>query len=226
MDTALYRHDCGKCIWLITSSACSPNITSQMLHDAGIQCDECYSVSWRESKYTLIHLKRKDRVRLSKLKRAMRKLDESFNVKGSCIMGYNTLSSNEKEASVTDHPGFKRMVELLNANSEELESYLDKGTIFTNKKGMLWKYIEGTDPRLMTRVQLEARVRKLTPLVAEVARIRSENDNLTHILGSAQDQIVFLTSKTDDLFGKLIDKTEECATYKQRLIDRGIDPRC
>ena len=117
-------------------------------------------------------------------------------------------------------------MELLNANSEELESYLDKGTIFTNKKGMLWKYIEGTDPRLMTRVQLEARVRKLTPLVAEVARIRSENDNLTHILGIAQDQNVFLTSRTDDLFGKLIDKTEECATYKQRLIDRGIDPRC
>ena len=136
--------DHGKCIWLITYSACSSNIEFQMLHTTGIECDECYTISWRESKYTLIHLNRLKRARLSKMKKAMAHLENTFGVKGSCIMGYETLSSNEKELNVTEHPGFKRMVELMNAKSEELKSWLKEGNIFTNRKGLLWKYIEGT----------------------------------------------------------------------------------
>ena len=164
------------------------------------------------------------------MKNAMVKLETTFAVKGSSIMGYDTLSSNDKEASVTEHPGFKRMVELLNIKSTDLDSWLEDRDILTNRKGLLWKYIEGTDPQLMTRVQLINQVRKLTPFVSEMTRVKAENENLTTItdirnseLENSEKRIVFLTSRNESMFARLLEKTEECAAFKQRLAEHGID---
>ena len=182
MQKSKYKQDGGRCIWLMICSASSPNLTFQMLHTVGIECDECYTVAWRESKYTLIHLNRSKSIRLSKMKKAMASLESTYDVKGSSIMGYETLSSNDKETSVIEHPGFKRMVELLNARSMELESWLKEGDVFSNRKGLLWKFIEGTDPQLMTRVQLIDRVKKLSPLVvAQVTSTQALKPSSSHV---------------------------------------------
>ena len=230
MEKKPYKQDGGRCIWLITCSASSLNLTFQMLHTVGIECDECHTVAWRESKYTLIHLNRSKSIRLSKMKKAMANLESTYGVKGSCIMGYETLSSNDKETCVTEHPGFKRMVELLNAKSTDLDSWLREGDVLTNRKGLLWKFIEGTDPQVMTRAQLVDQVRKLRPIATEATHIKAQNENLTAImeirtseLENAQKRIDFLLARNENLFGRLLVKTEECAAFKQRLLHHGID---
>ena len=169
----------GKCIWLITYAACSPSITHTILRDAGIDCVECHTISWRESKYTLLRLNKSKRTRLSTIKNAMLKMEESRGVRGSHIIGYDTLTSNTKEGSVKEHPGFMRMVQLLNQKSTELESWINEGDVHTNKRGLLWQHIEDTDPADMTHAQLVHRVRTLAPLALENTRIQSEIDNLT-----------------------------------------------
>ena len=230
MEKDTHKREIGKCIWLITYAACSPNLEYQMFHAVGLVCDECYTITWRESKYTLIHLKRSKHARLSKMKNAVVELELKYSIKGSCIMGYETLCSNNKEICVTEHPGFRRMVELLNAKSTELNSWLQEGDVFTNKKGLLWKHIEETDPTLMTRAQLLDRIRKLTPLASEALRVKVENENLTSVLEirsseleDANKRIDFLTSRNENLFTRLLEKSEECAGFKQRLFEHGID---
>ena len=220
----------GKCIWLITYAACSPNITHTILRDAGIDCVECHTISWRESKYTLLRLNKSKRTRLSTIKNAMLKMEESRGVRGSHIIGYDTLTSNTKEGSVKEHPGFMRMVQLLNQKSTELESWIKEGDVHTNKRGLLWQHIEDTDPADMTHAQLVHRVRTLAPLALENTRIQSENDNLTAILGirnselaDAQARINFLTTRNSTLFNELLDKTEQCSTFRQRLQTNKLD---
>ena len=157
-------------------------------------------------------------------------LDASHGIRGSFITGYDTLTSNTKEDNIKEHPGFMRMVELLNKKSVELESWINEGDVFTNRKGLLWQHIEGTDPSAMTQTQLVHRVRTLAPLALENTRIRSENDNLTTILGirnselaDAQARIDFLTTRNSTLFNELLDKTEECSTFRQRLQAHKLD---
>jgi len=60
-----------KSTWLITYASGSPDITKEMLEGCRIKCNECYTTTWRESKYTLIHLTYTNRKRASSLERAM-----------------------------------------------------------------------------------------------------------------------------------------------------------
>ena len=92
-------------------------------------------------------------------------MDASHDIRGSFITGYDTLTSNSSEVSIKDHPGFMRMVQLLNQRSAELESWVREGDVYTNRKGMLWPHIEGTDPGVMTQTQLVHRVRTLTEML-------------------------------------------------------------
>ena len=224
------KQESGKCIWLITYAACSPNITHTILRNVGIDCDECHTTTWRESKYTLIRLNRSKRTRQSIINDAMLHMDAAHGIRGSSITGYDTLTSNTKEENVKEHPGFMRMVQLLNQRSVELESWINEGDVHTNRKGLLWKHIQDTDPADMTQAQLVHRVRTLAPLASENTRLRSENDNLTVIIGirnselaDAQARINYLTTRNSTLFNELLDKTEECSTFRQRLKANKID---
>ena len=155
------KRDCGKGIWLITYSACSPDITPEMLHSQSVLCNECYTITWRESKYALIHLKQAHRIRLSAMKKSMQQLNERYKIQGSSIVGYEPLASHEHgESSVTEHPAFKRMVELLN-KGKDIVTWLENGDVTSNRKGLLWKYIENTDPKDKTHGQLVQQVKNM-----------------------------------------------------------------
>jgi hypothetical protein len=147
-----------------------------MLIDQGVRVDECYTAMWRESKYTLIHCAKADRITLQALKFAMESLQKLHGISlNATILSYDALSSNDSYAgeSLEVHPGFKRIVHLLNSQSTDLKWWIAEGNnVHEYRKGMLWKYIETTDPMKMTHGQLAARVISWKPIVEESEKMR------------------------------------------------------
>lgn len=220
----IHKQEHRKQIWLITYAASSVDIKPEMLHENGIECDECYSIQWRESKYTLIHLKQEDKVRSSTLDKVMRKLDTQYGIKQSTIVGYEALASNNKaDTLISQHPGFKRMVYLLNQKDPELKAWMESGDVATNKKGIFWKFIETTDPKLMSRNQLEKRVAEWAPIVQESTSLRSMNETLKITLEIREKELQESQARNRKLFNDLSAKMDECTALKQRLIQCNQD---
>jgi len=225
-----YKQEAGKGIWMITYAAGCQDITSVMLHENSVMCDECYTVTWRESKYTLIHIRQSKKTRLSAMTRVLNKLYESFGIRGSSITGYETLYFNEKdETDVTDHPAFKRMVELVNTGGD-LNVWLADGDVMSNKKGLLWKHISIINPKQKTHGQLVQQVKELTHVIEETKSVRTENEVLKATLIIMENDLVdahrtisSYDSRNEKLFRDLVKKTEECTALKQRLIQNNLD---
>jgi hypothetical protein len=97
------------------------------------------------------------------------------------LFGFDSVTCNAKtgEASflLEDHPGFRILVEKVNKEPIDLEWWTRCATddLRANRKGLLWKHIESTDPSNMTRAQLVERVRKWTPVVREAEQLRKTN---------------------------------------------------
>ena len=162
----MQKREGGKQIWLISyGSAADGFIDHEMLSSSGIIVDECYSVLWRESKYTLFHLARENRVRRSAVVKAMHRMKGSFGIVGSEIFGFDSVSCNagKNNNALESHPGFKFMVETLNTSSGNLIWWMKEGNVETNRKGLLWKHMDGTDPDQMTKAQLVRLVREWVP---------------------------------------------------------------
>ena len=161
--------DTRKQIWLITYGAACNNITHDMLKENGVNLDQCYTMVWRESKYTLFHCAKTDRVSSETLKRVTKTIEDRHGIIfNASVLGYDALCSNDKirGESLEDHPGFRRMTELLNTGSEDLNWWIEgEKAIHTYRKGLLWKYIDSTDPEKMTPKQLVSRVKSWTPIV-------------------------------------------------------------
>ena len=141
-----------------------------MLKESGINADECYTTVWRESKYTLFHSPKADRVSMDAMKQATKVMQENHQIVfNATVFGYDALSSNDTSTgeSLENHPGFKRMVYLLNAESDDLKWWIDKDGVDIRdyRKGLLWKYIESTDPETMTHKQLVSRVKAWAPVM-------------------------------------------------------------
>jgi len=213
-----------KSIWLISYASGSPNVDREMLLSVNIHCDECYIATWRESKYTLIHTKQDHRLRLTAIQKAMQTLNHTRGIISNNIVGYETLSSNDKHSeNVQEHPGFKRMIDLINCNISEIQIWLETGDLMTNKKGLLWEYIESIPPKEKTHGQLVKQVLKLKPLVRENATLQSENDFFrleNQALRAALDEEVMRSKK---FCQELESKTKECTELKTRLIQQNQD---
>jgi hypothetical protein len=147
----------------------------------GLEIDECYTASWRESKYTLIHTHKDHRLRKTAMDKIMQQMHSHFQIVGSELFGFDSVACNAKtgEASflLEDHPGFRILVEKVNKEPIDLEWWTRCATddLRANRKGLLWKHIESTDPSNMTRAQLVERVRKWTPVVREAEQLRKTN---------------------------------------------------
>jgi len=211
------KQDNQKRIWLITYASGSPDITLEMLHSNNVKCDEYYTITWRESKYTLIHLNQHNKIRRSTLIKTMNALLKEFGVKESMVTGYESLSSNNEEEKIQDHPGFKRMVELLNNNKEEIKIWIENGDLMTYRKGLLWKFIRVEDPKNKTRTQLLMQVREWTPIVLEVSDLRSQNELLQQTLASKNEEL-------SSLYTNLTKKNQTIMGLRRKLIQAGLDP--
>jgi hypothetical protein len=218
LSIQLQVQESAKVTWLITYASGSPDITQEMLLEHNIQCNECYTTTWRESKYTLIHLTQIHKKRASVLQGAMKKMEKDHGVKGSIIHGYETLSCNKKEEqSIKDHPGFKRIVQQLNENTDELRIWMQTGDVMTNKTGTLWNYIENRDPKLMTHAQLVEKVTRLMKDTQEFKSLKDSHEALRAAFTAQERELSKEKKQNDDFFKQLCDKMDECTSLKIQI---------
>jgi hypothetical protein len=220
-----YKQENKKSIWLITYASGSPDLTVEMLHTNSVNCNEYYSITWRESKYVLFHLDRPNKIRQSALKKVMKTLEENHQIKTSFIVGYDSLTSNDgTEFTIQDHPGFMKMVELINKSDKNLKLWLANGDISVNKKCLLWKFIEKEDPSQMTHRELVKKVLELTPLVQETRKLKSETEMLKLTLASREEELLEEKARVRSLHKAIGKRTDECSQLKERLKQAGLSP--
>jgi len=227
--------DTRKRLWLLTYGSASKDITHEMLEAQGINVDECYTAIWRESKFTLIRCLRDNRIRPETLEIAMAALEKSDGIAlRATIIGYDSLSSMNKQKvdSLEDHPGFKKIIELLNMHSDDVKCWIngDKD-VYDHRSGALWRYIETTDPKKMTQRQLASRVIAWTPIVnahetlkaayeaqtASLEAYKKQNEDLKFALEGKRAFI----ERQDKEITKLLE-TKKILSFQ--LIDAGIQP--
>lgn len=203
-----------KAAWMITYTAMSPDITREMLAQVTIECDECYTIAWRESKYTLIHLRQSHKIRGTAFSKIMTRLHDEFRVQGSSIVGYETLMPNKHdEFAISEHPAFKRMVELINTD-RPFYAWIEKGEVRSYRRGLFWKHIKGIGPEQKTHAQLVAQIRQWAPIVQEVDALRDENRIHRSVHRLDADEKTRLEQKCAAL-------TLECQQLRDRLREKG-----
>lgn len=218
------KEECRKHLWLVTYTASSADLTAEMLHAKGVMCDECHTIAWRESKYTLVHLGTANKLRASKLRNALVLIERDSGIMQSHIVGYDALCSNDKvDSCVEEHPGFRRIVQLLNEAPSELRSWMAHGCVRTNRRGVLWKFIHSTDPTEKSRAQLLAQVLEWAPVVERCAAQQTEIELLRATLAVRDDEVQHACDKIERLKQKYSEKKAECAELRQRLGGRLAD---
>lgn len=206
-----------------------------MLIDQNVKVDECYTAVWRESKYTLIHCTKTDRIALQALKLAMDNLQKLHGISlNATILSYEALSSNDSHTgeSLEEHPGFKRIVHLLNTKSDDLTWWIAGGNnVFDHRKGMLWKYIETTDPTRMTHGQLAAKVISWRPIVEECENTKRMLEVLNPMLQAKEEEAQHFKEAlkqermiTKRLEEELMKTSSERYKLRGLLKRNGIDP--
>ena len=171
---------------MITYGAACQSITHEMMGVNGLEVDECYTVVWRETKYTLIHLTHKHRTRDTAISKMMQQLKASHGINLGEIFGYDAITSNTaKEESIESHVGFRKMVETINSQPERIELWMKNGQdLITNKKGLLWKHIHAIPPAEMSKAQLIKRLQNQDQLTKEIEALKQENATLLEINAS------------------------------------------
>ena len=231
---AWQRVDTRKQIWLMTYGSACDSITHQMLNELGIKPDECYTVIWRESKYTLFHCSKKRRVSMESLKRATEAIEERYRIVFSAaVFGYDALCCNDAGEFLENHPGFRKMVEMLNADSEDFEWWIDgnESCVRTYRKGLLWKYIENTDPEKMTHKQLASRVKVWAPIVRSHETLQEAYSAVTARLQANEEELKQLRMElkverelSANLSGNITQLLEEKQSLRYQLVDAGLRP--
>jgi len=190
-----------------------------MLRERGLHVDECYTVTWRESKYTLFRLSKQNRFRATAISKIMQSLKDVHGIVGSGLFGFGSVSCNDgkNDELLVDHPGFRRMVDVLNDNPSTLDWWMESGDLLSNRKGLLWKHIGATEPSSMTKAQLVQRVNKWGPLVKEAESLKELNTVLgrrlqetEHALGESVEACNKERKCSDDFFHQLRAKIREC----------------
>ncbi len=164
----------------------------------------------------------------------MEELNTTHGIKGTEIFGFDTMSCNsqEHEESIFDHPGFKYMIQIMNTDISRLESWTQDGDIFSNRKGVLWKYFENTDPEKMTRAQLITRVKEWGPAAKEYEGLKQTHSILleTHnetVIALQNMCVCYETERdmTKELMERLKEKIRECVELEKELAQLRTMPK-
>jgi len=183
------QKEAAKKIWLYSYGASGANITSTLwISLTGIEIDECYILTQRDLKYMLVHTPK--RVAIGHMKVALQTLETETGIKGASVFGYNELTYGN---SVFEHPGMKLMIEHMNNRSELFCHWLQNGTLETNKRGLLTKFMVSENLREMSKIQLlhyieeyklktDAKILEMEQeyrdMEAEIYRLRDKNKDL------------------------------------------------
>ena len=222
------RIETRKKLWLITYGAACKDITHEILIEQGVSIDECYTAKWRESKYTLIHCSKGNRLSPEALTKIVEKLKHLHGITlQATVIGYESLTSVNKQRvdSLEDHPGFRKITELLNKRSEDLTCWIEGGKdVYEYRKGVLWKSIESTDPSKMTRAQLVALVRTWTPIVNGHTTLKEAYEAQASVLEKYKTSLKS-TNEITEMQKREIDRLfEEKKLLSNQLIEAGMCP--
>lgn len=159
-------------------------------------------------------------------------MKDDHNIKASTIDGYETFSSNSKDNNaITEHPGFRRMVQLLNTNREELRAWMKSGDVLSNKHGILWNFIDARDPKTMSRSQLIEKLSRLETIAQDYSRIQPAHEALLVAFAAQENELSKLRQElakervhSDQMYEETRKKIEECGRLTRRLIALGHNP--
>ena len=142
--------EAAKKIWLFSYGADSPSINNTLWRSiTNIEIDECYILTQRDLKYTLMHTTK--RITVLRMQTVFRSMETRAGIKGSCVFGYEELSYGE---DIWEHPGIKLMIEHMNNGSPLFEHWLRNGSLETNKRGLMSKFMALNNKKDMSKAQL------------------------------------------------------------------------
>ena len=144
--------DTPRRVFLITYGAVGPSITACICMYQQLEIDECYTITQRDFKYTLIHTVKK--WRRANIADLMKRLETGYGIISNNVFGYDAIAGNTESSKTFDHPGMKLMIEAMNKGDQSLQHWMASGSLQTNRKGLLYPYLSCIDPRQMTRTQL------------------------------------------------------------------------
>jgi hypothetical protein len=149
----------------------------------------------------------------------MGKMLSNHGIKGCTIHGYEMLSSNSKEDNqITDHPGFKRIVQQLNEKKEELRIWMGGGgDVMTNKSSVLWNFLENRDPKEMSKSQLIERVQQQSEIKTQHKTLKSAYDALQSAYTAQGRELAKEKTESHQFFTQLCEQIEECKLLKIEL---------
>ncbi len=162
-------------MWLLSFDPSSPDITETMLADCGLKnvVREIHSMQWQDSKYVLLNLDRKGRVRIQQMKTTAEKLERKFGATGAQLV-----------ADDTHHPVLERMMEAMDDGGGAVKSWrADSGNQQT-KIGFLRRAVHGGERgaessgfKRLKALHSELS-RKLESVMQENAELKDENRRL------------------------------------------------
>ena len=192
-----------------------------------LEVEECYTATWRESKYTLIRLSKENRIRRTAFARIIHLMKDDHGIIGTEIFGFDVVSCNSQtdDEKLSTHPGFNFIVQMLNTDITKLEWWMKEGEILSNRKGLLWKYLKDTDPKQMTRAQLIQRVKEWGPSIKEFTELKTaysflmaKQDETEHAYKSASSRYENEKKLNEEFTRMLTAKMNECCELKKELI--------
>ena len=162
MEMDNFRKASHRC--LVTYGASGASIIHNMFDEnKKIQVDECYTLSQRDLKYTLLHST--SRITRSIVSSILCRFDEKYSIKLAGVFGYHAISIGDE---IDEHPGMSLIAGELNKTPTSLQSWMAFGTIKENKRGLLFPYLTDIQMEKMTRAQLVNYTQGLKSEVSEV----------------------------------------------------------
>ena len=147
----MLKRESAKRVWLITYGTACPSITHEVCTEGGVEVDECYTLTERDFKYTLIHTVM--RKTLTKMQKMMEKAESAHGIKVSNLFGYEPISAND--TGLRDHPGMNLIIRSMYNPEKILDAWLATGDLTSNAKGLLYTYVTKDDVDQMTKTQLQ-----------------------------------------------------------------------
>jgi hypothetical protein len=164
-------------IWLLTYGASSTCITHSQLIDAGLRVKECYTLTQRDLKYTMIRLSVRVYVK------AINDLMDELIVIPQQLPGYEKVTGiTGSHGSINEHPGFQLIVKHMNENSPLLQVWMEDGDLLSNSGGLLWGFRTSLDYSRIRKRKLEEMAKEFASenkrLVAQIASLEERCDLL------------------------------------------------
>jgi len=185
-------------------------MTHEMLSSHGFGVSECYTLTQRDFKYTLVRFD--TRVYRSQLV----SFQKDSGIIEQSIPGFESIAHNKDRNTVDfdGHPGLSLIIEHLNKRSSELVAWMDGGGNCL-VDGILWDQLESVDHGRMRKSRLVSIIKetnaKYKDLSSRFEALEQQNDLLATELAECKDEI------------ESFKETKQALKHKVRVLQMMVD---